>query len=75
MPADPLITPADQRLIQMAKRRGQKAADRVALAIARRAVVTARLQDERREKELADDIDRGGFASFISRPVRREGNK
>jgi hypothetical protein len=60
MPADPfaLITKSDEALIAKARKRGPKALQRITMAIAKRAVTTAREKDQRREKEMVDDQDR-----------------
>ena len=60
MPADPFlnITKADERLLEQARKRGPAALKRVTMAIAKRAVITARLKDEQRERESFDSEDR-----------------
>jgi hypothetical protein len=57
MPADPFlhISPADERIIQQARRRGPKALKKVTEALARKAIDLANKKDKKREKELADE--------------------
>lgn len=67
MPADPFvhITPADRQLIEKARKRGPKALSRVVHAIGRRAIATAKLKDEQRERELLDLEDRAWPPSML----------
>ena len=75
MGADPFtnITPADERVIAQARKRGPAAFEKVVRAIAKRAIVTAHAKDAKREYELIDDTDRSGFTTFLTRPLRRRG--
>jgi hypothetical protein len=73
MPVDVtlLLTKADHKLIARAGRRSKKAADELIKRIADRAAKTAYAKNQKVARELEDDVDRSGFSSFVTRPVRR----
>jgi hypothetical protein len=60
VPADPFlhISPADEKIIQAARRRGPAALKRVTEALARKAIDLANRKDKQREKELRDATGR-----------------
>jgi hypothetical protein len=67
MPSDPFVfvSPADERVIQQARKRGPKALDRVTKALARKAIDLANRKDQQRERELADEVDRNWPPRFL----------
>jgi succinate dehydrogenase flavin-adding protein (antitoxin of CptAB toxin-antitoxin module) len=68
MPADPFlhISPADERIIQQARRRGPRALKKVTEALARKAIDLANKKDKKREKELLDSEDRVWPPAFLA---------
>jgi hypothetical protein len=72
MPADPFlhISPADERIIQQARRRGPKALKKVTEALARKAIDLANRKDKQRERELSDSEDRVWPPSFLKGPSK-----
>jgi hypothetical protein len=65
------ISPADEKIIQAARRRGPAASKRVTEAVARKAIDLANRKDRQREKELHDATDRSWPPSFIAKEPRR----
>jgi hypothetical protein len=73
MSADPFlfVSPADKRVIAKARRRGPKALDQVARALARKALDLANKKDRQREKDLADEtIDVAWPPSFLQKSAK-----
>jgi hypothetical protein len=66
-PADIIVTPSDFALVAKARKRGgEKAADRVADALARRIVKTQAERDTLREQLMRGDTDHAWLPKFLA---------